>query len=163
MVYVHRDCPGAGMESHNDQCQGGFGPGAREAQRRLVFTPISSVSIEMSARRGTSGHVTGPTAARSAPADPDHSQGPRRGPSRLGGAEALAGGHISQYLPPPRGCPRSSGCMDEPTESVTRRERHDPSPDFSPVVWKKAVPRGIICSGSTCYSDIRGRPYEHRV
>ena len=37
------------------------------------------------------------------------------------------------------------------------------SPDFSPVVWKKAVPRGIICSGSTCYSDIRGRPYEHRV
>jgi N6-adenosine-specific RNA methylase IME4 len=23
------------------------------------------------------------------------------------------------------------------------------SPDFSPVVWKKAVPRGIICSGST--------------
>jgi len=37
------------------------------------------------------------------------------------------------------------------------------SPDFSPVVWKKAVPRGIICSGSTGYADRRGRPYEHRV
>jgi hypothetical protein len=37
------------------------------------------------------------------------------------------------------------------------------NPDFSPVVWKKAVPRGIICSGSTGYADIRGRPYEHRV
>jgi hypothetical protein len=37
------------------------------------------------------------------------------------------------------------------------------NPDFSPVVWKKAVPRGIICSGSTGYADRRGRPYEHRV
>jgi hypothetical protein len=37
------------------------------------------------------------------------------------------------------------------------------SPDFSPVVWKKAVPRGIICSRSTGYADRRGRPYEHRV
>jgi hypothetical protein len=37
------------------------------------------------------------------------------------------------------------------------------SPDFSPMVWKKAVPRGIICSGSTGYADRRGRPYEHRV
>jgi type ISP restriction-modification system protein len=39
----------------------------------------------------------------------------------------------------------------------------DASPDFSPVVWKKAVPRGIICSGTTGYADRRGRPYEHRV
>ena len=38
-----------------------------------------------------------------------------------------------------------------------------PNPDFSPFVWKKAVPRGIICSGSTGYADRRGRPYEHRV
>lgn len=41
--------------------------------------------------------------------------------------------------------------------------RRGVSPDFSPVVWKKAVPRGIICSGSTGYADRRGRPYEHRV
>jgi hypothetical protein len=48
-------------------------------------------------------------------------------------------------------------------EKVVLHRLPAPNPDFSPVVWKKAVPRGIICSGSTGYADIRGRPYEHRV
>jgi hypothetical protein len=44
-----------------------------------------------------------------------------------------------------------------------RRAARTASPDSSPVVWKKAVRLGIICSGSIGYACRRGRPYEHRV
>jgi hypothetical protein len=45
-----------------------------------------------------------------------------------------------------------AGCLQEAVIAELKARDLWPdnvSPDFSPVVWKKAVPRGIICSGST--------------